>query len=213
MGVEMLLAGRLLRFPVIERADEFRQRVAPVRPRRVVLRQQQARRVGGELTEGDAADVAAPLQLDDVFGRRILEPELAFAHRLRQQRGLEDLAQRCQIEQRIGRDAPFPRTIGPAVIEERGPAVEAQRHGDAPGAVGRHDRLRLSRDDALGVPLGAGGGTADQEHERYRRYRSHDRSAENPPRTSPEKHAGLLAAIQVIRQPREIRSPRHGLRA
>jgi hypothetical protein len=34
-----------------------------------------------------------------------------------------------------------------------------------------------------------------------------------PPRTSPQEHAGLLAAIQVIRQPYEIRSSCHGLRA
>ena len=57
----------------------------------MILRQQQAGRVGGELTEGDAADVAALLQLRDVFGRGVLEPELAFVHRLRQQRGIDTL--------------------------------------------------------------------------------------------------------------------------
>ena len=161
MGIKMLLAGTLLCLPGVERADEFGQRVASVRPRRMILRQQQARRVGGELTERDAADVAALLQLRDVFCRGVLEPELAFVHRLRQQRGLEHLAQRCEIEQRIGHDAPLLGAIGPPVIEERDPALEAQRHGDAAGAVGRHDRLHLSRDDALGVPVGAGGGTAE----------------------------------------------------
>jgi hypothetical protein len=207
MGVEMLLAGRVLRLPGVERADEFRQRVAPVRPRRMILRQQQARRVGRELTEGDAADVAALLQLHDVLGRRILELELAFAHCLRQQRGLEHLAQRCEIEQRIARDAPLPGAIGPAVIEERRPAVEVQRHGDAAGAVGRHDRLHLPRDDALGVPVGAGGGTAGQEHKRCRRYESHDRSAERPPRPGQKKRrfaGGELVGLtnSIAREPR-----------
>jgi hypothetical protein len=105
------------------------------------------------------------LQLDHIFGRRIVEPELALAYRLRQQRGLEHFAQRCEIEQRIAGDAPFPGAIGPAVVEERGLAVDTQRHSDAAGAVGRHDRLHLPRDDALGVPVGASGGTADQQHE------------------------------------------------
>ncbi len=84
----MLLAGRLVCFPIIERADELRQRVAPIRPGRMVLRQQQPRPVGREVAERDAADIIVSRQLGHIFGHRLLERELAVAHRLRQQRGL-----------------------------------------------------------------------------------------------------------------------------
>src|SRR5215471_3617216 len=140
MGIEMPLTESLVRFPSVERADELRQRVAPIRPRRVILRQQQAGCVRRKLPERDLADVAALLQLDDIFGDRIVKPELAFADRLRQQRGLEYFPQRSEIEQRIGRDWPFVGAIGPAVIEEQALPFNAQSHGDAAGTVGRYDR-------------------------------------------------------------------------
>src|SRR6266436_10212205 len=98
----MPLTGSLVRCPSVERADELRQRVAPMRPRRVILRQQQAGCVRRELPERDLADVAASLQLDDVFRDGVVEFELAVADRLRQQRGLEHFPQRSEIEQRIG---------------------------------------------------------------------------------------------------------------
>ncbi len=79
MGIEMPLTGSLVRCPSVERADELRQRVAPMRPRRVILRQQQAGCVRRELPERDLADVAASLQLDDVFRDGVVEFELAVA--------------------------------------------------------------------------------------------------------------------------------------
>jgi hypothetical protein len=135
MGVEMPLTGSPIRLPSIERVDELRQRVAPIRPRRVILRQQQARCVRGELPERDLADVAALLQLDGVFGDGVVEPEITIADRLRQQCGLEHFPQRSEIEQRIGGDQPFIGAIGPPVIEEQAPPFDAQSHGDA-GTVG-----------------------------------------------------------------------------
>ena len=66
VGVSMLLAGRLVCFPIIERADELRQRVAPIRPGRMVLRQQQPRPVGREVAERDAADIIVSRQLGHI---------------------------------------------------------------------------------------------------------------------------------------------------
>jgi hypothetical protein len=43
----------------------------------MVLRQQQAGGVGRELAEGDASDVPALIELDNVFRSGIIEPELA----------------------------------------------------------------------------------------------------------------------------------------
>jgi hypothetical protein len=37
MGIEMPLTGSPIRLPSVERVDELRQRVAPIRPRRVIL--------------------------------------------------------------------------------------------------------------------------------------------------------------------------------
>jgi len=75
----MPLTVRPICLPSIEGVDELRQRVAPIRPRRVILRQQQAGCVRRESPERDLADVAALLQLDDIFRDRIVEPELALA--------------------------------------------------------------------------------------------------------------------------------------
>ena len=83
MSIEMPLTGSPIRLPGVERVDELRERVAPIRPRRVILRQQQAGCVRRELPERDLADVAALLQLDDVFGYGIVEPEITIADRLR----------------------------------------------------------------------------------------------------------------------------------
>ena len=177
VGIEMLLTGCRVCLPGIERADKLRQRVAPVRPGRMVLRQQQTRRVRRELAERDAADIAVPVQLDDIFGDWVVEPEFAIAHRLRQQRRLENFAQRSEIEQRVGRDRPFVGAIGPAVIEEQGLAFDAQGHRDAAAAIGRYDRANVTCDDpfgdAFGLAIGAGGGRGEERHDRCHRHESH----------------------------------------
>jgi hypothetical protein len=66
------LTGSPIGLPSVECVDELRQRVAPIWPRRVILRQQQAGCVRGELPERDLANIAALLQLDDVFGDGIV---------------------------------------------------------------------------------------------------------------------------------------------
>src|SRR5262249_57987459 len=111
-GIGMLRTGRLVGLPAVERADDLRQRVAPIRPGRVVLRQQQPRRVRRELAERDAADIAVPVELGDIFGDWVVEPDFAVADRLRQQRRLEYFAQRSEVEQRVGGDWPSVGAIG-----------------------------------------------------------------------------------------------------
>src|SRR5262249_7790510 len=129
MGIEMPLTGSLIRLPSVERVDELRQRVAPIRPRRVCRRPQYTARSRVELPERDLWYVASLLQLDDLLGDGIVEPEITIADRLRQQRGLEHFPQRSEIEQCIGRNRPFVCAIGPAVIEEQAPPFDAQSHG------------------------------------------------------------------------------------
>src|SRR5262249_59567740 len=124
---------------------------APIRPGRVVLRQQQPRRVGRELAERDAANIAVPVDLGDIFGDWVVEPEFAVADRLRQQRRLEHFAQRGEVEQRVGGDRPFVGAIGPAVIEEQGPALDAHGYRDAAATVGRYDRANVTCDDAFNL--------------------------------------------------------------
>jgi hypothetical protein len=92
--------------------------------------------VRGELTERDLANVAALLQLDDVFGDGIVESEMTIADRLRQQRGLEHFPQRSEIEQRICSDRPFVGAIGPAVIEEQAPPFDARTTATPPAPSG-----------------------------------------------------------------------------
>jgi hypothetical protein len=134
----------------------------------VILRQQQAGCVRRELPERDLADVAALLQLDDVFGDGIVEPEITIADRPRQQRRLERFPQRSEIEQRVGGDRPVASAVGPAVIEEQAPPFDAQSHGDATGTVGRYDRRDVSRDDPLRVTVGGNRRAGDQCRQRYR---------------------------------------------
>ena len=122
--------------------------------------------MGRELPERDEPDIAAVPQLGDVLGGRIIERELSVADRLRQQRGLEHFAQRRQAEQRVGRDRTLGGTVGEAVVEEPSPAVHAQRHRDAAGAIGRHDRLDVPGYDPLGLAFGAGGRNDQQRRDR-----------------------------------------------
>jgi hypothetical protein len=130
----------------------------------MILRQDQTRRVGGELAERHAADVAALPQLDDEIGDRLVEREIATLRGLRQHRRLEYLAQRAEIEQRVRRDRPFVGAIGPAVVEERRASVDPQRDRDAAGAVARHDRIDVAADDApqIAVGLRLRGGDGDR---------------------------------------------------
>src|SRR5262245_12378386 len=87
--------------PKIQRFEEFRQRIMLLGPRRMILRQQQSRGVGSELTDGDATDIATLLELRDVARNGLLEPDLALLDRLRQQRRDKQLAERSKVEQRI----------------------------------------------------------------------------------------------------------------
>src|SRR2546430_1456855 len=109
--------------------------------------------MGRELPERDAADIAGLVQLGDVFGDGVVEPDFAVAHRLRQQRGLEDLAQRSEIEQRVARDRPLVDTIGPTIIEKQRAALDAHRHRDAAGTVGWYDRMDVARNDPFDLAL------------------------------------------------------------
>jgi hypothetical protein len=70
----------------------------------MVLRQHQARCVGCELPQRHLADIAALLQLDHMLGDRIVEAELATLRGERQERGVEDLAHRTEVEHEIGVD-------------------------------------------------------------------------------------------------------------
>ena len=187
VGVSMLHAGRLVRFPLIERADELRQRVAPIRPRRMVLRQQQPRRVGREVAERDAADIIVSRQLGYIFGHRLLERELAVAHRLRQQRGLEYFAQRCEVEQRVARDRPFAGTIGPAIIEEEGAAFDAHCHRNAASAIRRYDRVDVACNSPSRIVTRAGSGR-DEYDDHGRDCEAH--GAAHPPFTVIMGHMG-----------------------
>jgi hypothetical protein len=108
------------------------------------------------------ADITSWVHLDDVFGDGVVEHEFAVAHCLRQQRSLEHLAQRSEIEQRVGRDRPFVGAIGPTIIEEQRAALDAQSHGDAAGTIGRHGRRDVSRDGPLRVAVGADRRAGDQ---------------------------------------------------
>ena len=92
-----LLAGllRLVGRPAVKVADELRQR------ERALRRQVQTGRMGGKLAERDAPDIATPLKLGDIVGDRIVEVDFALFGQERQQRGIEDFADRCKIEQRI----------------------------------------------------------------------------------------------------------------
>jgi len=126
-----------------------------------------------ELAERDAADIAVPVELRDIFGDWVVEPEFAVADRLRQQRRLEHFAQQSEVEQRVGGDRPFVGAIGPTVIEEQRLALDAQRHRVAANAIARHDRANVAGDNAFQLPVGAGGRPSDERHDRCHRHKSH----------------------------------------
>jgi hypothetical protein len=109
--VDVLLARlvALVRFPGGEDPDEFRQCVALGGPGRMILRQQQSGCVGCQLPECHLADVAALLELGHVLVDGIIETELALSNGECQQRCVENLAKRSEIELRIRSDRTCDR--------------------------------------------------------------------------------------------------------
>ena len=79
MTVEMLTAGEAVGPPGVQSSQELRQRIAPIRPGRVVLRQQQSRGMGCQLPQRDTSNIAVRPQLVDIAGDRIIKRELAPA--------------------------------------------------------------------------------------------------------------------------------------
>src|SRR5258708_24185150 len=101
-----------------------------------------------ELAEGDAADVVA-VEFGDVFDDRVVQPQFAAQRSERNQRSLEYLAYRGDIEQRIRRDRPFRRLISEAIVEEPYLARDVDRHREAPGIVGRRPGPKIACDDGF----------------------------------------------------------------
>ncbi len=99
-----------------------------------------------ELADGDAADVAAARELGNIFGNRIVERHASLVDGLGQQDRLEHLAQRGEVEERVGRHRPAAGKIGEAVAEEQGLAADQDRHRHAAGTVGRHQAMDLFAD-------------------------------------------------------------------
>src|SRR4051812_16773814 len=109
--------------------------------------------MSGDLTKGYSANIAAPLQLTDVFRETFFQSQVAIANRSSQQRSLENFAQRSQVEQRIRRNGLFIATIRPTIIEERGMSAQSQNNGHAASASRRHDRMiSSSKGPAQGRP-------------------------------------------------------------
>ena len=105
------------------------------------------------------------------------EAELALLDRLRQQRGGEQLADRGEIEDRVGGDRLMPGEVGIAEVEERGLAVDPHRDRNAAGAVGRDDRLNFFRDDLFHIGLRARRRGADDQRDDSRKNKPHESSA------------------------------------
>ncbi|MEY9557503.1 hypothetical protein ABIF67_011626 [Bradyrhizobium japonicum] len=148
MAVDALLAGRLagLRLPGVEHVDELRPRERVVRPGWMVGRQQDARRVRGELANGDAADIVSG-ELGQIFRQGIVEPQFTPERAQRHQRRLERFAQRTKVEQRIWCDRSSCGVVGEAVVEELDMAAGIERGGEAARLVRRHGRRQLVGDD------------------------------------------------------------------
>ena len=103
--------------PGIECGNEGRQREGLHGPRRVILREHKAGGIGRELSQCDSTNVAALLQLAHMLCHRIVQLQLALLVGQCEERGIEDLADRPEIEQHIGGDRLGP--VGHAIIEER----------------------------------------------------------------------------------------------
>jgi hypothetical protein len=99
------------------------------------------------LADRDAADVIA-VQFGDVLADRIVQPQFAAQRSLRDQRGLEQLAQRSDIEQRIRRDGSSRRLVSEAIVEKLYPARDVRCGREAAGMLG-HGRGKIACDDAL----------------------------------------------------------------
>jgi hypothetical protein len=79
MRVHVLRARHMptIFFPRFERAEKFRQRIMLDGPGRMVLRQQQPRRVRRELADRESAHVAALFEIGQKFSDRIIKLEFA----------------------------------------------------------------------------------------------------------------------------------------
>src|SRR5262249_61111859 len=72
------------------------------------------------------------------------------------QHGRKQLADRGQIEDRIGRDPSLPGGVGHAVVVERGFAVRAQRHCNSARVIVGQQLLHVATDGLLEVAGGLG---------------------------------------------------------
>ena len=76
-----------------------------------------------ELTDRDTADIVAA-QFRHVFDDGVIEPQFAAQRAERDQRRLEQLPHRSDVEQRVGRDRPLRGLVGEAVVEVLDTAFE-----------------------------------------------------------------------------------------
>ena len=109
-------------------------------------RQQQSRRVRGELADGDVADIIAG-ELRQIGRQGIVEPELAAKGAERHQRCLERLSQGREVEQRVRRDGPLCDVVGQAVGEEFDVAAGIERGRKAARMLRRRGGRELVGDD------------------------------------------------------------------
>src|SRR5438093_13396062 len=106
----------------------------------------------GKLFQRHSADVATALQLSHIFGYRIVEAELDLLNGLRKQRGCEQLADRPQIEYRVGCDGAALRIAGHAVVKEGSLTTHMDRYRNSSSlAVLRQYRLNLLLSDLFNI--------------------------------------------------------------
>jgi hypothetical protein len=116
----------------------------------------QSRSVTRKLSQSYSANIAATLQLGDIFGNRIVEAELAALHGFRERRRREQFPYRAEIEDRICRDSFVPRVISETVIKETSLTIYADCDRNAASfPVPRQNRLNILRDNRFNVPLAA----------------------------------------------------------
>src|SRR6185295_5323063 len=146
--IDALLAGLFAGAgcPGVQHVDEFGQGVRGVWPRRMIRRQQETGCVGHELAYGYPADIIA-VQFGDVFVDGVVQLQFAAKYAERDQRSLEQLSHRSDIEQRVRRDGPPLGLISEPEIEEPYPAGDVNGGRDAAWMVGRRQRSNVLRHD------------------------------------------------------------------